>query len=44
MGQASSCSFQSDAAEEEDGEDNIGEHGSEIDNLARGGNALEIIS
>ena len=33
-------SFQSDATEEEDGEDNIGEHSGEINNLARGGDTL----
>jgi len=40
VGKTCCSSFQSDATEEEDGEDNIGEHSGEINNLTRGGDTL----
>ena len=40
MGQPSGGALQSDASEEEDGEDDVGEESCEVDDLAGAGDAL----
>jgi hypothetical protein len=44
VGQPGSCPLQSNTTEEEDGKDNVWEHGGEVDNFSRGGDTLDIIS